>query len=78
MNQNCILNKEHNMVLTEGSNSIVYLSPSRHSYRLNLTAYNTQIVSFGTNNYFNGKLNLVSSEQTNITVGNDCLFSFGI
>ena len=113
MNQNCILNKEHNTVLAEGSirfinskvifngknnilfiapetslidtticfngsNSIVYLSPSRHSYHLNLTVYNNQIVSFGTNNYFNGKLNLVSSEQTNIIVGNDCLFSFGI
>ena len=59
-----------------GDNSIIFLSQNRHKYVLNVAINNDSVLYFGKNNYINGRLNLVISEQKNIIVGNECLFSF--
>lgn len=61
-----------------GSNGLLYLSASRHTYFLNASIYNNSVLYMGKNNYFNGILNMVVSEQTHILIGDDGLFSFGI
>ena len=61
-----------------GDNSIVYLCSSRHHYQLSANIQNNNVLYFGKNNYFNGVLNIVLSEQKHCFIGNDCLFSFGI
>ena len=61
-----------------GDNSIVYLCSSRHHYQLSANIQNNNVLYFGKNNYFNGVLNIILSEQKHCFIGNDCLFSFGI
>ena len=62
----------------EGDNNLVYLSSSKHNYLLNLTLYNQSSFFMGKDNYINGKINAILSEQKHILIGNDGLFSFGI
>ncbi|MGN0394904.1 MAG: acyltransferase [Coprococcus sp.] len=62
----------------QGSNSVVYLSKNRHIYYLNISINNNSCVYIGEDCYFNGKMTIVASEQQNILIGNDGLFSFGI
>ncbi len=61
-----------------GNDSLVYLSSSNKDYTITLDIYSESTVFFGHNNYFNGVLNVITSEGQNIIIGNDCLFSFGI
>lgn len=62
----------------EGDNSVVYLSKNFNTYLLNVTCYNNNAFYMGENNYMNGKLNVVLSEQKHVIIGNRGLFSFGI
>lgn len=59
-------------------NGLLYLSSSRHPYRLDVTIWNNSTVAFGKNCYFNGNLHAIASERQSIIVGEDCLMSFGI
>lgn len=59
-------------------NSIVFLCENSHNYILNVGLYNDNVFYSGKNNYFNGALNIILSEQKHFFVGDDCLFSFGI
>ena len=59
-------------------NSVVFLSPSDKGYSIGLAIHNNCFCYIGANNYFNGKLNLQCSEQCNIFIADDCLFSFGV
>ncbi len=61
-----------------GDNSVVYLGDSNPRCLLNLSLYNNSFCSIGSRNYFSSTLALQCSEQCNIVIGNDCLFSFGI
>ncbi len=61
-----------------GSNSIIYLSPSRHVYMLDVTVNNNNVFYVGKNNYFNGALHAVLSEQKHIILGDGNLISFGV
>lgn len=61
-----------------GNNSLVFLDTSDRNYSIALSVYNNNFCHIGSNNYFNGKLNLKCSEQSNIFIGDDCLFSFGV
>lgn len=61
-----------------GDNALVYLSKSQKLYYLDISANFGSCVFIGQENYFNGKLNLITSERKNIIIGSDCLFSFGI
>jgi len=71
--------KLQNTTLTfHGSDSVIYLCSNHHKYKLNVSVYNHTSFYAGRNNYFNGVLNVVVSEQKHIFIGNDGLFSFGI
>lgn len=56
----------------------MYLSSSKELYYLNISIYNNSLLWIGKNNYINGNLNIILSEQTNVLIGDNCLFSFGI
>lgn len=61
-----------------GSNSIIYLSSNRHTYYLNISIFNNSVFYIDENNYMNGRINCALSEEKNIFIGKDGLFSFGI
>lgn len=61
-----------------GDNAIVFLCENKNDYKLNVNVYNNNIFYSGKNNYFNGVLNVILSEQKHFFMGNDCLLSFGI
>lgn len=61
-----------------GNNSVVYLSKSKHPYMANIDIYNNSSVYIGKDCYFNGPLSVIASEQQNVIIGTECLFSFGI
>lgn len=45
---------------------------------MNISVNHDCIVGIGRNNYFNGRLNIIVSEQSNVIIGEQSLFSFGI
>ncbi len=64
-----------------GSNSIVFLSSSKHAYTFTANIFNNSLLFFGEDNYFSphGKnMHLILSEGKNIFFGNGCLLSVGI
>lgn len=61
-----------------GSDSIVYLSSNKNNYFLNIDIYNKSNFFMDENIYMDGNLNVVLSEQKNLIIGKQCLFSFGI
>lgn len=65
-------------VLFNGSNAVCYLGANKNPYYANLTVNNNSCIFFGRGNYINGKMTLITSEQQNIIIGDDGLFSFGI
>lgn len=69
---------QNSKIVFNGSNSLIYLSESRHEYHLNISINHNQVFFMGQNNYMNGILNAVLSEQGHIFIGSDGLFSFGI
>lgn len=69
---------QNSIITFFGDNNIIYLSSSKELYYLSISIYNNSVLYFGKNNYFNGILNIILSEQTHVFIGNDCLFSFGI
>lgn len=69
---------QNSKIVFNGSNSLIYLSRSRHEYRLNVSINHNQVFFMGQNNYMNGILNAVLSEQAHIFIGSDGIFSFDI
>ncbi len=61
-----------------GDGCLIYLSKSGHEYRLDATVYKNSVLYFGENNYFNGTVHMILSEQKNIFVGRGNLLSFGV
>lgn len=61
-----------------GNNSVVFLGDSDSFYQINLSLYHNSFCYFGADNYFNGMLTMICSEQCNIIIGDDCMFSSGI
>lgn len=65
-------------IVFEGNNNVIYLCKNKHKYLLNLTLYNNSVFYMGENNYINGKINAILSEEKHIIIGDNCLLSFGI
>ena len=59
-------------------NSIIYLSSNRNRYFLNVSIFNNSGCFIDENNYMNGTLNLILSEEKHILIGKESIFSFGI
>ena len=58
-----------------GNNSVLYLSRSVHPYKIKVWLYNESVVFFGKNNYINDILCITASEQKNVLIGSEGLFS---
>ena len=61
----------------DGDNSIIFLSKSRFPYKTEILMHNDSVVYIGRDNFFNGVLRMITSEQKNIIIGDSGLFSFG-
>ena len=61
-----------------GNNSIVYLGGGRNLLKLDVFINHNCTFAIGRNNYINGTLTVVVSEETNILIGDEGLFSFGL
>lgn len=61
-----------------GNNSIVYLCANCHEYKLNINTYHNSVFYIGKDNYINGALNVILSEEKHVFIGSGGLFSFGI
>lgn len=69
----------HNSKITfHGNNSVVYLSSNRHIYYVDISLYFNSAMYFGADNYFNGPIHIVISEETNVVFGKEGLCSFGV
>jgi len=66
----------------EGDNSLCFLNTSYTDHSINLDIFNNSVFYMGENIYintaFNQSLFVQCSEQCNIFIGNECLFSFGV
>lgn len=81
---NNILFCEDNVILKNsvlefnGDNSIIYLSSNKFDYILNVAINNNSVFYIGKDNYINKELKIIISEEKNIFIGNDGIFSLGI
>lgn len=69
---------ENSTIIFNGNNSLVYLSKSRHLYYLDISIYSNSVLFIGKDNYFNGIIHLIVSDQKNIIIGENGMFSFNI
>ncbi len=65
-------------IVFNGNESVVFLGMNRNEYRINISVFNHQVCFWGRNNFINGVVNVVLSEQKHVFIGDDNLFSFGI
>lgn len=72
------INIKNSLIEFNGDGAACFIGSNKHSILLRATMHNNTACYVGTNIYFNGCLALSTSEQQNIILGNDCLFSFGI
>ncbi|MCR5737209.1 MAG: hypothetical protein K6G64_06140 [Eubacterium sp.] len=82
--KNNIVFLEGNMTLLNsridlrGDNNLVILGRSKSDYMLSVNLYQNSVCCIGRDNYMNGKLNIIASEQKHCFIGNNGLFSFDI
>lgn len=60
------------------NNSIIYLSESKHPYKLKVDIYENCTLAIGKNNYINQKITFIIDEEKNVIIGDDCMFSLGL
>lgn len=60
------------------SNSVLYFCRGKLPYRIKLMVYHNSVVAFGRDNFFNRDLQAVVTEQKNLLVGSENLFSLEI
>ena len=68
----------YSKICFNGNDALVYLGRSCHRYMLNLSVNQESTIYIGRDNYFNGKLNIITSERKHVVIGDGGLFSFGI
>ena len=61
-----------------GNNSLVFLNSNVHPYYISIDLYSNNTLYMGKDCYINGKVHAILSEEKNIFIGDNCLFSFGI
>ena len=60
------------------SNSVIYLGSNTNKYFLNVSMHYDSVLYFGINNFMQSSMRIILSEQKNIIIGDDGLFSGGI
>lgn len=61
-----------------GDNAVIYLAKSNHEYILDIAIFSNSVFYMGENSYMRKKVYGILSEQKNIIIGNDALFSMDI
>lgn len=61
-----------------GSNSVIYLSPNRYKYKLDVTIYDDSVFYMGMHNYINRKMTVWVSERKHCFIGDRGAFSLNI
>ncbi len=61
-----------------GDNSVIFLRKNEHKYLLSVSVPYDSVFYMGENNYINGKMTVILSEQRHCFIGNDGVFSWGI
>ncbi len=69
---------KNSRITFNGNNAVIYLCKNKFEYYLDVTLYNDSVLYMGHNNYMNGTLDLILSEQKHCFIGDNCLLSFGI
>lgn len=69
---------KNSKITFNGNDAVVYLCQSKFEYHLDITLYNNTVLYIGRDNYMNGALDIILSEQKHAFIGNRCLLSFGI
>lgn len=69
---------ENSILNFECNNSIIYLSSNTHNYKIKIDIRNNSVFYIGKNCYFNNAISIILSEEKNIIIGSDCLFSLNI
>lgn len=59
-----------------GNNCLIYLKKSSRVFCVQIDVYNNSTVYIGGGNYFNGALHMSASEEKNVVIGDDGLYSF--
>lgn len=67
---------EDSIIELNGNNSLIYLSKGH--YKIHSAVFNNSTLYIGENNYFNKPMRLICSEEKNIFIGNNNLFSLNI
>lgn len=65
-------------IVFNGNNSIVFLCSNNHQYKLKLSLNNDNVFYMGKDNYINGAITAIMSEQKHVFIGNNCLFSIDV
>lgn len=65
-------------LLFNGNHSVIYLGKNKHEYKLGVTVYHHSVFHMGRDNYINGKMNIILSEQKHCFIGDNGLYSGGI
>lgn len=76
LDDNCKL--ENSKIEFAGNNSVVFLGKNKHKYKLNVSINHDSVFFMGRDNYMNGAIHAILSEQKNIFIGDSGLYSFGI
>lgn len=69
---------QSSLIRFRGNNSLIMLGKTKHPCKVDFTIYNNNTLAVGRDNYFNGKLHIIVSEERMVFIGDGCLFSFGI
>jgi acetyltransferase-like isoleucine patch superfamily enzyme len=72
------VNIEKSTINFNESNSLIYLGSNTNKYFLNVSMHYDSVLYFGLNNFMQSSMRIILSEQKNIIIGDDGLFSGGI
>ena len=69
---------KNSKITFKGNNNLVFIKKNKYPVIINCILYNDSTLFLGQDCFINNTLNMILSEQKNILIGDDCLFSFGV
>jgi acetyltransferase-like isoleucine patch superfamily enzyme len=72
------VNIEKSVINFNESNALVYLGSNTNKYYMTVSTHYDSVLYFGLNNFMQTNMRIILSEQKNIVIGDDGLFSGGI
>lgn len=72
------VNLKNSIINFNADNSLVYLSSNKHIYIVDIFINHNSTCYFGKDNYINQIVHIILSEEKNVIIGNECLFSLNV